>query len=89
MWAIKSAHEGGLSIRQIASATDLSASRVHQVITAKDCSAGAQPSKCSVRLLTLILFFGTGACCGRPIAHTTLGGNPSKKFPYGQNIQLR
>ena len=31
MWAIKSAHEAGLSIRQIASATGLSASRIHQV----------------------------------------------------------
>ena len=36
MWAIKSAHEGGLSIRQIASATDLSASRVHQVVNAEE-----------------------------------------------------
>jgi hypothetical protein len=32
MWAIKSAHEAGLSIRQIASATGLSSSRVHQVV---------------------------------------------------------
>ena len=31
MWAIKSAHELGSSIRQIATATRLSSSRVHQV----------------------------------------------------------
>src|SRR4051794_10119329 len=32
MWAIKSAHEDGLSIRQIAAATGLSPSRIHQVL---------------------------------------------------------
>ena len=36
MWAIKSAHEAGLSILQIASATSLSASRVHQVVNAEE-----------------------------------------------------
>jgi lambda repressor-like predicted transcriptional regulator len=36
MLAIKSAHEGGLSIRQIASATGLSASRVHQVLNTEE-----------------------------------------------------
>jgi hypothetical protein len=35
-WAIKSAHEAGLSIRQIASATGLSASRVHQVVNTEE-----------------------------------------------------
>jgi hypothetical protein len=36
MWAIKSSHETGLSIRQIASATGLSASRVHQVVNSEE-----------------------------------------------------
>lgn len=36
MWAIKSSHEAGLSIRQIASATGLSASRVHQVVNSEE-----------------------------------------------------
>ncbi len=36
IWAIKSAHELGLSIRQIANATDLSSSRIHQVLNAED-----------------------------------------------------
>lgn len=36
MWAIKSAHEQGLSIRQIAGVTGLSSSSVHQVLNSKD-----------------------------------------------------
>jgi hypothetical protein len=36
MWAIKSAHEAGLSIRKIACATGVSASRVHQVVNAEE-----------------------------------------------------
>ena len=36
MWAIQSAHELGLSIRQIAAATGLSSSRVHQVLNTED-----------------------------------------------------
>lgn len=36
LWAIKSAHELGLSIRQIAGATGLSSSRVHQVLNSED-----------------------------------------------------
>jgi transcriptional regulator with XRE-family HTH domain len=32
LWAIKSAHELGLSIRQIAAATGVSSSRIHQVL---------------------------------------------------------
>ena len=36
MWAIKSSHEAGLSIRQIASATGLSASRVHQMVKSEE-----------------------------------------------------
>jgi DNA-binding transcriptional MerR regulator len=36
LWAIQSAHELGLSIRQIAAATGLSSSRIHQVINAND-----------------------------------------------------
>jgi hypothetical protein len=36
MWTIKSAHELGLSIRQIASASGLSSSRIHQVINTED-----------------------------------------------------
>jgi hypothetical protein len=36
MWAIKSAHKLGLSIRQIAIVTGLSSSRIHQVLNAED-----------------------------------------------------
>jgi lambda repressor-like predicted transcriptional regulator len=36
IWAIKSAHELGLSIRQIAAATGLSSSRIHQVLNTED-----------------------------------------------------
>jgi DNA-binding transcriptional MerR regulator len=39
IWAIKSAHELGLSVRQIANATDLSSSRIHQLLNAEDGSA--------------------------------------------------
>lgn len=38
-WAIVCAHEQGLSIRQIASATDLSSSRIHQLLTIPDAQA--------------------------------------------------
>jgi hypothetical protein len=36
LWAIKSAHELGLSIRQIAAATGVSSSRIHQVLKSED-----------------------------------------------------
>jgi hypothetical protein len=36
LWAIKSAQELGLSIRQIAAATGVSSSRIHQVIQSED-----------------------------------------------------
>jgi hypothetical protein len=36
LWAIKSAHELGLSIRQIAAATGVSSSRIHQVLNSGD-----------------------------------------------------
>jgi hypothetical protein len=36
LWAIKSAHELGLSIRQIAAATGVSSSRIHQVVQSED-----------------------------------------------------
>jgi DNA-binding transcriptional MerR regulator len=36
LWAIKSAHELGLSIRQIAAATGLSSSRIQQVLQGED-----------------------------------------------------
>ena len=36
VWAIVAAHEGGLSIRKIAAATDLSASRIHQLLQADE-----------------------------------------------------
>jgi DNA-binding transcriptional MerR regulator len=36
LWAIKSAHELGLSIRQIAVATGVSSSRIHQVVQSED-----------------------------------------------------
>jgi transcriptional regulator with XRE-family HTH domain len=36
LWAIKSAHELGLSIRQIAAATGVSSSRIHQVLNSED-----------------------------------------------------
>src|SRR5215210_8981204 len=35
-WAIVAAHDQGLTIRQIASATGLSATRVHQLLTTHD-----------------------------------------------------
>src|ERR1035441_8750904 len=37
-WAISSAHQSGLSIRRIASATDLSPSRVHQVLNSAEAT---------------------------------------------------
>lgn len=37
-WAISSAHQAGLSIRRIASATDLSPSRVHQVLNCAEAT---------------------------------------------------
>ena len=37
-WAITSAHRSGLSIRRIASATDLSPSRVHQVLNSAEAT---------------------------------------------------
>ena len=37
-WAISSAHQSGLSIRRIASATDLSPSRVHQVLNCAEAT---------------------------------------------------
>jgi len=36
LWAIKSAHELDLSIRQIAAATGVSSSRIHQVLNSED-----------------------------------------------------
>src|SRR3954454_2649949 len=39
VWAIKSAHELGLSIRAIATVTGLSSSRIHQVLSAEDTAA--------------------------------------------------
>jgi hypothetical protein len=36
MWAIVSAHQAGLSIRKIASATGLSSSRIHQLLNAPE-----------------------------------------------------
>jgi DNA-binding transcriptional MerR regulator len=36
LWAIKSAHELGLSIRQIAAANGVSSSRIHQVVQSED-----------------------------------------------------
>jgi hypothetical protein len=36
MWTIKSAHEQGLSIRQIATASGVSSSRIHQVLNTED-----------------------------------------------------
>ena len=39
IWAIKSAHELGLSVRQIAIATGLSSSRVHQVLNTEDAAS--------------------------------------------------
>lgn len=37
-WAISSAHQSGLSIRRIAAATDLSASRVHQILNSAEAT---------------------------------------------------
>jgi hypothetical protein len=39
IWAIKSAHELGLSIRRIAAATGLSSSRIHQVLNTEDLAS--------------------------------------------------
>src|SRR5271165_5427271 len=36
IWAIVSAHQAGLSIRKIAGATELSASRIHQLLNAPE-----------------------------------------------------
>src|SRR3954463_15390581 len=36
IWAVVEAHESGLSIRQIAAATGLSSSRVHQILGAEE-----------------------------------------------------
>ena len=39
MWAIVSAHQQGLSMRQIGTAAGLSATRVHQILTGPDASS--------------------------------------------------
>ncbi|HEY2423722.1 MAG TPA: hypothetical protein VGH55_06440 [Chthoniobacterales bacterium] len=49
VWAIVSAHQAGLSIRKIASATGLSSSRIHQLLNAPEVSQLRQSSRGSAR----------------------------------------
>jgi hypothetical protein len=55
-WAISSAHQSGLSIRRIAAATDLSASRVHQILNSAEAT-----DMCEQR--AVLSAVGKSVCC--------------------------
>ena len=52
IWAVVAAKEAGLSIRKIAAATDLSPSRIHQLLTAQETNSDTPPptDKLEIRL---------------------------------------